>query len=328
MDVDTIALAFRCSTARARDAHDGINAALVAAECTTVRRCAMFAAQVGHETLGLFYDGEVWGPTTAQKRYDPASGSSLARDLGNTVVGDGYRYRGRGRIQLTGKANYRAFSGWCQSRGMVPAGDYFVTNPDLVASSPWRELAASWYWTVARTGINPAADRGDVREVTRLINGGANGLADRQNRYDGALKLDGRLLPARAAGGTSTPGGDWFDMATEADLRRVIEQVVPTAVWHHPIPDYYGPDLPPQGAYAILAWAAAHAAHARNGAAEVAALRTELRAALSQRLPAAATGGGALSAVDVEDLVDAVIEALARTPLTLAPASAVANTPR
>lgn len=312
MDVDTIAAAFGCSQARAQASHAGINAALLAADCTTVRRCAMYAAQVGHETLSLIYDGELWGPTAQQKKYDPASGSDLSRDLGNTQPGDGYRYRGRGRIQLTGAANYGAFSRWAHGRGLVPAADHFVRHPDLVADAPWRDLAAAWYWTVARPGINPAADRGDVREVTRLINGGANGLADRQDRYTDALRLGDRLLPDHTA---TTPGGDEFDMATLDELRAIIREEAPGAVWHHPIPDWYREGLPPQPAFAMLAWSATHGAHARDA---VDTLRAELRTTLAARTATAAAVGGAAPAPSPDELVDVLLDALARVgPLFL-----------
>lgn len=220
MDAATLAAAMRCSRAVADGAITGMNQAMLAADCTTVRRAAMWCAQIGHETLSLHYDQEIWGPTAAQKRYDPASGSSLARQLGNTQPGDGYRYRGRGRIQLTGRHNYGLFSLWAHARGLVPTPDYFVVNPDRVAQPPFRELAAAWYWTVARK-LNPPADRGDVRECTRLINGGTNGLPDRQARYDAALRLGDALLPT----GTAT---EEDDLTPEQDrmLREVYAQMV------------------------------------------------------------------------------------------------------
>lgn len=219
MDSATLVRAFRCNTARANASLAGMNQAMTLAECTTVRRAAMWCAQIGHETLSLYYDQEIWGPTAAQRRYEGRS------DLGNTVTGDGYRYRGRGRIQLTGRTNYGAFSRWCHGRGLVPSPTHFVDNPDLVATAPWRELAATWYWTVARPGINTAADRGDVRAVTKLINGGTNGLADRQDRYDSALALGTALLPT---GATTLADPQEDDMTPEQDrmLREVYLQLV------------------------------------------------------------------------------------------------------
>lgn len=93
--------------------------------------------------------------------------------MGNTEPGDGWKYRGRGYIQLTGKDNYRKI------------GDYLgidlVNNPDLVNSSP--EMAAKTavaYWMTRGNGIRAAAQRGDVRQVTRLVNGGETGLNARR----------------------------------------------------------------------------------------------------------------------------------------------------
>lgn len=303
-------LAFRCSRARAESSVVGMNQAMALAECSTVRRCAMWCGQVGHETLSLFYDHEVWGPTAQQLKYDPASGSALSKQLGNTQPGDGRLYAGAGRIQLTGRANFGAFSRWCYDRKLVATVDHFVRFPELVATAPWRDLAAAWYWTVARRGLNAAADRGDVRECTRLINGGYNGLADRQDRYDGALRLDRRLLPDAAV---AASGGDWFDMATEADLRRVLTEVLPRAVWEYPIPDYYGDGKrPPQGAFSILAWACTHAAYARDNSAGIAQLRADVRGALAGQ-PAVA---GAAPA-DLDGLVEAVLASIAAHPLHL-----------
>ncbi|MEV1295760.1 hypothetical protein [Pseudonocardia sp. NPDC049635] len=304
MDVDTMVLAFRCSRTRAQRYAEAMNTAMLAASCTTVNRAAMWCAQVGHETLGLYYQEELADGSAYEGR----------KSLGNTQPGDGPRFKGRGWIQLTGRDNYTAFSRWCFTRGLVPAVDHIVRSPALVAEPPWSGLAAAWYWTVARPTINARADAADLDAVTRLINGGTNGLDDRRSRWEGALKLGARLLPAAPATTRPlpAPGRTWFDMATEEDLRRIIREETPPAVWHHPIPDWYQPDLPPQGAFAMLAWAAAHAAHARNNAAAVDALRNELRTALAGR-PATARAAPA----DVEDLVDTVVEAIARRPLFL-----------
>jgi putative chitinase len=100
---------------------------------------------------------------------------------GNEASGDGWRYRGRGFIQLTGKSNYVALSRDLQID--------FVKNPDLLLQEPNALLSALWFWN--RNNLNRLADKDDVRGVTRVINGGFNGLDDRikkVNKWKQVLK--------------------------------------------------------------------------------------------------------------------------------------------
>lgn len=138
-------------------------------------RFAQYAAQIGHESGRFKFDVEVWGPTAAQERYD------IRTDLGNTPErdGDGYLYRGRTGIQITGKSNYQQFYEWCKRKGFNPPD--FVKNPDLVNTDPWEGLAPLWYWDTRN--LNHYADRGDNENITRRINGGLNGYADRLRLY-------------------------------------------------------------------------------------------------------------------------------------------------
>jgi putative chitinase len=125
-------------------------------------RVAHFLAQLGHESGDLRYCEEIADGDAYEGR----------TDLGNTKKGDGRRFKGRGLIQLTGRANYRAY-GEARGRDFLE-GD----NPTLLASDP--ELAvdvAGWFW--ATRGLNEPADRDDLRLITRRINGGYNGLEDR-----------------------------------------------------------------------------------------------------------------------------------------------------
>ncbi|WP_428428392.1 hypothetical protein [Pararhizobium sp.] len=89
-----------------------------------------------HEGGDFKYDGEVWGLTAAQKRYDNRV------DLGNTPTadGDGYLYRGCTAMQLTGKSYYRQFRDWCRESGFNPPD--FVSKPDLVNTDPWEGLVS------------------------------------------------------------------------------------------------------------------------------------------------------------------------------------------
>ena len=163
----------------------GLQRAGVGAGLERPHRLAMFLGQLAHESQGWKHDRELWGPTAAQKRYDTRT------DLGNTAAadGDGYLYRGRGPIQITGKSNYAQFTAW--ARKMDRDAPDFVKNPDAVNTDPWEGLGPIWYWDTR--SINGLADRGDFEAVTKRINGGLNGYADRQQRYArAALILMGR----------------------------------------------------------------------------------------------------------------------------------------
>lgn len=165
---------------------DAYNNAARAAGINTVRRAAMWAAQLGHESVGLRYMEEI------------ASGAAYEwrQDLGNVYAGDGVRFKGRGPIQLTGRNNYRAFTKWANANGHSTID--FEANPHKVSEPHWGFLAATYYWTVSRPDLNKAADAGDVLWASRLINGWVtrpNGLDDRIARYNRALKYGTRLLP-------------------------------------------------------------------------------------------------------------------------------------
>lgn len=173
---------------------DAYNNAARAAGINTVRRAAMWAAQLGHESVGLRYMEEI------------ASGAAYEwrKDLGNIYAGDGVRFKGRGPIQLTGRNNYRAFTKWANANGHSTID--FEANPHKVSEPHWGFLAATYYWTVSRPDLNKAADAGDVLWASRLINGWVtrpNGLDDRIARYNRALKYGTRLLPGAAQGSTA-----------------------------------------------------------------------------------------------------------------------------
>lgn len=145
-----------------------------------LHRAVAFLAQLMHESGEFRYDRELWGPTPAQLKYD------TRKDLGNTPQkdGDGFKNRGRGPIQLTGGYNIRAFKDWCERNGLNPPD--FVENPDLINTDPWEGLSAIWYWAEGnpdRKSLNRYADRNDPEMITRRINGGLNGYADRLNYY-------------------------------------------------------------------------------------------------------------------------------------------------
>jgi putative chitinase len=112
----------------------------------------------------------------ANRVYDDANRTARGK-LGNTSPGDGWRYRGRGFIQLTGKNNYAAFNRFVD--------DDVVANPDLVATK-YPLLSAAWFWSI--NDINRVASRGAtqavVTEVTKIVNGGTHGLQGRINYFN------------------------------------------------------------------------------------------------------------------------------------------------
>ncbi|RVP74920.1 peptidoglycan-binding protein, partial [Sinorhizobium meliloti] len=114
-------------------------------------------------------------------------------DLGNTPEndGDGFRYRGRTGMQLTGKDNYRQFRNWCRAAGLDCPD--FVKDPDAVNTDPWEGLVPLFYWDTR--DLNRWADEGDAETITKKINGGKNGLAD---RFDRLARISLVLLGYRA----------------------------------------------------------------------------------------------------------------------------------
>ena len=136
-------------------------------------RTAAFIAQVGHESGQLRYVREIWGPTAQQAGYEGRV------DLGNTVKGDGSKYRGRGLIQITGRANYAACG---EALGLD-----LLSKPDLLELSQHAAMSAAWFWSMK--GLNTLADQGQFVKITRRINGGLTGQTDRQALYDKALEV-------------------------------------------------------------------------------------------------------------------------------------------
>lgn len=143
----------------------------------TPQRIAAFLSQLAHESGELRWMNEIWGPTEAQHRYEPPS--KLAARLGNTQPGDGKRYRGRGPIQLTGRANYKIAG----AALALPLED----NPDLVATPAVGIRVAGWFWH--SKDLNTLADQNNYLGITRRINGGTNGLADRVKYWERAKAI-------------------------------------------------------------------------------------------------------------------------------------------
>lgn len=171
--------------------------ALLRFEINTPARLASFLAQTGHESgqfnrleEGLIYQAarlcKVWPkrfPTEAAALAYANNKQKLANFVyanrlgnGNEASGDGYRYRGRGIIQITGRSNYAAAA---QALGLK-----LVENPDLLLDKANAAMSAAWFWH--SRGLNALADDGtddndleDFREITKRINGGTVGLQER-----------------------------------------------------------------------------------------------------------------------------------------------------
>lgn len=167
-----------CPLGRVRSFIGPLDAAMTEANISTPLRQAAFLAQLAHESGDLRF----W-----EELADGSAYEGRAKTLGNTQPGDGPRFKGRGPIQLTGRANYRAAG---EALG-VP----LEQQPELAATVDVGFRVAAWFWT--SRGLNALADAGDFDGITRRINGGFTGKADRDARY---------LIAKRVLGVTPTPG--------------------------------------------------------------------------------------------------------------------------
>jgi putative chitinase len=150
-----------------------LNNAMAEFGIDTPQRQASFLAQVAHESGQLRFTREMWGPTPAQRGYEGRI------DLGNTYQGDGFRYRGRGLIQITGRTNYRA----C---GAMLGAD-LLNFPELLEGPALASRSAAWFWR--KNNLNALADAGEQVEICKRINGGKNGLQERLNFYAAARQV-------------------------------------------------------------------------------------------------------------------------------------------
>lgn len=169
----------------------------------TEQRVAAYIAQVAHESsafgrleenLNYSADGLLkvfpkyfnTGNVTVYARHpEKIANRVYANRMGNgdEASGDGWRYKGRGYIQLTGKDNYKRYatSGYC-------TGD-LMSHPEWLANHPGCQKASMWFWLT--NGLNILADRGDIRGITRRINGGFNGLDERLAYWNRAKSVFG-----------------------------------------------------------------------------------------------------------------------------------------
>lgn len=180
------------STVNAQKFMDFINDTCVKFEINTPIRQLCFLAQVGHESGSLFFTEEL------------ASGAAYEgrKSLGNTQLGDGVRFKGRGLIQITGRSNYKAVGD--------ALGVDLIKNPGLLGGKNANKctidqlknaaMSAGWFWNSRK--LNAIADNINITKpidtgtnlenfvlITRKINGGTNGLNDRINRYKAGVKF-------------------------------------------------------------------------------------------------------------------------------------------
>lgn len=153
---------------------------------TSALRISHLLSQVAHESDSF---------ATTQE-YASGAAYEGRKDLGNVKAGDGKRFKGRGPIQLTGRANYFAFTIWM--RAIDRTCPDFEARPELVAEFPWAAWAVFYYWSTRN--LNALADRDDLTAVTKVINGGRNGLEDRRVKLGKAksaiTQLEVKLIAA------------------------------------------------------------------------------------------------------------------------------------
>lgn len=172
-------------------------------------RVRAFLAQIGHESgqlsavvenlnysakalrsvFGKYFKTDAEAEKYARKP-EAIANVVYANRLGNgdTKSGDGWRYRGRGLIQITGKSNYNEAS---QKMYALPLGVDFVDEPELLATPDYAAQSAAWWWENAglnaiADGLGGANDTEVFKQITKRINGGYNGLDDRLAIYERA----------------------------------------------------------------------------------------------------------------------------------------------
>lgn len=148
-----------------------LNSVMTVSSIDTPQRMAAFLAQIIHESGSFKYVLELADGKAYENR----------KDLGNTCKGDGMRYKGRGLIQVTGRANYE--------RCGTALGLDLLSTPELLEQPEPAVQSAAWFWTTHE--CNALADKGEFNAITRVINGGYNGMNERLKIYNQAKKVLG-----------------------------------------------------------------------------------------------------------------------------------------
>jgi putative chitinase len=179
---------------------------MVSHEINTPLRAAHFLAQAAHESGGFKFKSENLNYSKESllkvfpKYFTAASAEGYHRQPekiasrvyanrmgnGNEASKEGWKFKGRGYIQLTGKDNYKAFSEWAKEPTIL-------SNPDQVADDKYAGLSAIWFWN--KNGLSKIADADNLRDdktlikITSRVNGGTHGLADRLERFNDYKKI-------------------------------------------------------------------------------------------------------------------------------------------
>jgi predicted chitinase len=167
-------IAVHCPTHRLALLIDPLNAAMQRYAINTPLRIAHFIAQVAHESDGF----------NTNEEYASGDDYEWRDDLGNIYEGDGRRFKGRGLIQVTGRTNYAECG--------LALGANLIKTPERLADFDLACLSAGWYWD--KMQLNLDADADDILTITRLINGGYNGLSDRRDYLARAKSVMGLSL--------------------------------------------------------------------------------------------------------------------------------------
>lgn len=203
-----------CAAAKRADYLPFIQQAMAEFDITSYLRETAFLAQLAHESGELRYMEEI------------ASGAAYEgrANLGNTQPGDGKRFKGRGPIQLTGRANYKRYGDLL--------GLDLVNNPTIAATKEVGFRIAGQYWKL--NGLNELADQQQFKAITKKINGGYNGLDDRIKYYERAKKVMSSddtepvstpvATPPASSGQTQPYPGAVLRQGSKGDNVRVVQQ--------------------------------------------------------------------------------------------------------
>jgi predicted chitinase len=200
---DLLSLAYPNSSAGNRERYgEALLDAAWSWQIHTPLRLAHWLAQLGHESGELKYSEEIASGRAYEGR----------KNLGNTRAGDGVRFKGRGLIQITGRYNYSRLA---RELGRPE----LLEDPKLVAEPPWAVESAGWFWRHGTAvDLNNVADKDNVTLITKLVNGGYNGLRDRKRllvRAKKAVDTLGTRKVQSTLSAAAKRGARWPDLRVD-----------------------------------------------------------------------------------------------------------------